>query len=263
MAFGPAAVPPLLHALNTVGRGLQGYVIEVLGHTGDERALSPLLAILDQDEEYTSGMACAVLSYLGAATVPPLIERIKTHPNLSVRHNAMRAISHIDDPRVEAIALEELHTPELQALALNILGNSHGVADMQQRIDLIAAYLDNPNEWTRTSAILALGRLGDDRAVDLLLAQLDVPDIVIPANTISALTRIASPRVVEALMKLLDTPLVDLAVEALGQIGDKRAVAPIAALHETTTDKRLRLITQDALIRLEFFPPYYDPTDDF
>ncbi|MEW6511963.1 MAG: HEAT repeat domain-containing protein [Bacteroidota bacterium] len=82
--------------------------------------------------------------------------------------------------------------------------------------------------WKRQSAAIQLGRLRDRGSVNLLIAAL-APDMGrwIP-EAAQALGEIGDPRAVDALLSLLEerlpTKMQAAAVEALAHIGDKRCV---------------------------------------
>jgi len=129
------------------------------------------------------------------------------------------------------------------AHALGRLGNRKAVAALMEHVqdmDLDVA-LDS---------IEALGLLGDPAPIPLLLEGFnlaDVPDIKV--NAADAIGRLGGPEVVDELIKALrlDLDMVDgdgwdaswninhIAVEALGRIGDARAVTPLASMLDDDT----------------------------
>jgi HEAT repeat protein len=95
--------------------------------------------------------------------------------------------------------------------------------------DLIAR-LEDTDEQIQTTAITALGRIGDERAVEPLLALLKHRKEDVREKVIYALGYIGDARAVEALLALLnkrDGAHRDTAVFALGKIGDQRALDPL------------------------------------
>ncbi len=99
------------------------------------------------------------------------------------------------------------------------------------------------NIVARHEALMALGRMGSRRAVPLLEATAAdrTLDVSLRRAAVTALGDIGASGSVEALAGLLDDPdpgLVEAAVEALGRMGDGRAVGPLVRL---VREKRARL----------------------
>ena len=104
---------------------------------------------------------------------------------------------------------------------------------MQARPEAAAALLealDDPDANVRFHAIEALGKLAPAAAVEPLAAIAESGDFFLAFPALDALARINDPAVAPRIVPLLRDELVgDQAAEALGQIGDEDAVAPLVA----------------------------------
>ena len=117
---------------------IRQFVAYLLGQTGDERGVEPLIDALQDEHVGVRGAAANALGTIGDATAIPYLRPLLDHPN-----------------------------PQLvvwSAFALTRLGDDH--------FDLIAAALDAAEVDVRRSAILAMRQLGDPRAIGPLLARL-------------------------------------------------------------------------------------------
>lgn len=116
--------------------------------------------------------------------------------------------------------------------------------------DLLAQ--DN-NLWVRVECAIALGNIGDASAIDSLLIALESNNPPVRREAATALGKIADPRSVENLMIRLrkdNNHLVRIRIiEALGLLGDKRAVDAISA-YLTDPDIWVRRVAYQALNRI-------------
>ena len=104
-------------------------------------------------------------------------------------------------------------------------------------IGLVDAFSEQKTDIGRWSAI-ALGRLEDTRALGPLLAALKSDDPIIRAESALSLGVLGDPKAVPGLIALLDVKQSRwAAIEALGQIGDRRAVRPLSKLRPTDPDE--------------------------
>lgn len=90
--------------------------------------------------------------------------------------------------------------------------------------------LEDPR--TRTQAIIALIKIGDEQAVEPLIRMLEVDDYMDRTYAAEALGNIGDARAVEPLIATLNDSIRGVrneAAKALGMIGDKRALEPLIA----------------------------------
>ena len=95
-------------------------------------------------------------------------------------------------------------------------------------MDALLRALDDADVNVRFHAIESLGKLSPPSAVERLAAIAESHDFFLAFPALDALSRISDPAVAPRLLPLLRDELVgDQAAEALGQIGDEDAVAPL------------------------------------
>jgi HEAT repeat protein len=255
--FPEQAVKSLIDALERKDVGDCRYAAQLLGAFRDKRAIAPLLNALDEHSQESGGMSALSLAEYGEAVIDPLIERVESHPNPSVRRNAMLSLSSIASRRVARFAEQKLNDPVVRVMALKALGNPDTVNDMAQRLSIIIPFLESESVSERRSAVLALGRLRDERAIPHLVKLLDDLDGSTKSNTILALGWIGSPKAVEPLIARLEDGTDKMQVaEALGNIGDPRAIEPLLSILDSSNyDTRYRI--NEALKQLGHHPEDY------
>jgi HEAT repeat protein len=154
-------VKALIRALRHEDRDIRRHAVQALGEFADARAVEALIvAVQDPDLEVAAQEA---LSRMGAPAVEPLVRLIRE------KGRSTRA----------AGALSEIRDPKATEPLLALLGDD--------------------DQLVRTSAVWALGKVGDRRAVPTLCDSLRDPD------------------------------LADVSAHALARIGDDRAVPPLVA----------------------------------
>lgn len=177
----------------------------------NEELVAALIRALDNTEVRVRSAAMGALRVLGTVAVEPLITALR-HPHPEVRWRAARILGDLGEPRASEPLVARLQDPERvvrdnSAVALANLKDSRAFEP------LLVAFEQGDNDilkgWVRHDAAICLGRLGDARAVPTLIAGLE------QRGEHSAI------------------------VEALGQIGDKRAFEPLIALGKGA-DKYLR-----------------------
>ncbi len=219
------AVPALLALLQREDyRELRQTIVEALSAWQDPRSLTPLLALLES-QDAAGDVKIAVITSLGQLgdrrAVPALISHVQHSEQDEMRWQAIRALGKIGD---------------LQAL------------------DVLIDCLNDPIGVISASACDALGQIGDARAVEPLLRALSDTDTIartlgplekmpgehLRRSAARALGLLGDPRACEALIVALRdlSPFVRIqAVGALGNIGDRLAIEPLADL----TARRLSL----------------------
>lgn len=215
------------------------------------------------DDPHRAEAAIRALGTLGERAIPALGATLN-HDNRRVREHLARALSHTHSVRAAGPLLAQLkkevteHAPSDEravGAALIELG-------CPESSDLLAEALAEPDAVVRSYVACALAELGDKRAVEPLLALLQEKDAHIRARAASGLGKLGDTRAVEPLIRALsapednppqraaDTPISgkpDLkraleqlqslhnpeqqarqqAAEALGKLGDARAVGPL------------------------------------
>jgi HEAT repeat protein len=111
----------------------------------------------------------------------------------------------------------------LRKAAVESLGN---IRDDRAVEPLINTLKDHEQD-VRQAAAEALGKLGDTRAVEPLIDTLKEDNQGMHDAVVAALVKIGSPAVVVLISRLKDGVEPQVMAEALGKIGDPRAVQPL------------------------------------
>ena len=203
--------------------------IERLAAVEPVDGIGPLHHALGDDDWQVRRHAVQALAARGdASLVDALITALRdSHRNFSVLSSALQllAMTGVD---VTAALVDLLRHPDsdLRIQAALALGSQTG----PEAVDALLQALDDPDPNVRFHAIEALGKLTPAAAVEPLAAIAESKDFFLAFPALEALARIHDPAVAPRLVPLLGDELVgDQAAEALGQIGDEDAVAPLAA----------------------------------
>jgi HEAT repeat protein len=203
--------------------------IEQLAAVEPVEGVGPLHeAIGDDDWQVRRRAVQALAARSDAPLVDAVIAALRdSHRDFSVLSSALQllAITGVD---VTAALADLLRHPEadLRIQAALALGSQTG----PEAVDALLGALDDPDPNVRFHAIEALGKLTPAAAVEPLAAIAESNDFFLAFPALEALARIHDPAVAPRLVPLLADELVgDQAAEALGQIGDEDAVAPLAA----------------------------------
>ncbi|MCX5772310.1 MAG: HEAT repeat domain-containing protein [Candidatus Hydrogenedentes bacterium] len=276
------AVEPLIACLKDDHE--RGSAAGALGMLGDARAVEPLIACLKDENESMREVAAEALGNLGdARAVKPLIACLNdkedkdpySYPD--VRGSAAIALEKLGDAAVEPlIACLKDEDSDVRRRAAEVLGN---LGDARGVVPNLCRQFGDEREGLRFMVARALGLLGDARAVEALLAQLEdkYEDCRILESVARALERLGyKPATAEARVTFLlakrdwkqlvqkvpaavETLIACLkddkrwvrqsAAEALGVLGDERALEPLAVLQKDDYDD-VREAVSEALGRL-------------
>lgn len=222
-----------------------------------ERLAGELVVLLADDDldEASRERVAAQLIAVGPAAVGPLIRLLHDEPALG-RTLAAGILCEIGEPAVEPlIECFRDDDPEVRAAAAFTFT---AMQDAGQRSEsALIALLDDFDEHVRQSAAYALGwqqcRKAVPRLIALVTRPLDMPDrerdpegwaAAYPydsAAAVDALGQIGDPRAVKPLIFVVDSqgtegPLYEETVRALGRLGDPRAAQLIAQAYENGYD---------------------------
>jgi HEAT repeat protein len=160
---------------------------------------------------YIAGVARKYFSGEGVKNLLDYLETIKDNRELE---SAVTVLGWIDDDNISKALTRFLGNPDIRKQVINAL-----VASGPRVIDLLISQL-NADASIRQSAIMALGRIGDERAVDALLPLLDDDEVAVICC--GAIAKIGSRNAFDNLLKLLghDNPSIRrAAIAALNSIG--------------------------------------------
>jgi HEAT repeat protein len=225
----------------------------LLGELKDPRAVDPLVSVLRDQDRSVREAAAGALASIGAPSVMALGTCL-TDPELSVQEAASAVLASIADARVLNQLIHALRSPDWivrmhAAKALGRIkdpGSVHVLAPLLQdkvkavREEVSSALaaigesampallesLTHPDWLVRLHAVEALGKAQSCEAVQPLLTTLfNDADSAVREDAVRALGLIGDPCAVEHLFAAMNEPgLRVLAIEALGRIGDRRAV---------------------------------------
>lgn len=165
--IGSPAVPPLIAALNEKNAEIRFHAAEVLGELRDSRAVGPLSAALN-DEDESTWMAARALGKIGSPAVESLIAALE-NSSAKVRKEAAEALGNLKDFRA---------------------------------VEPLIATLNSKAEQLHYSAVHALGKIGGPRAVEGLITALKSWDERVWRIADDELCKIG-PSVVEPLLQAL------------------------------------------------------------
>jgi len=253
--LGSAAVPAVIELLEDPDLRTRTAAARVLGRIRDGRAMRPLLGALDEVEPELVEAVFSALVSMGAPTIDLLTEALSDGRE-TIAATAAWALGQIGDPRaLEPLVAALRHPmPAVQQAAAHALGSLHLADAVEPLVSALVAGC--PSE----PAIAALAAIGE-AAVPALIASARHYDSVEATTFIAqALARIGAPAI-EPLLSLLaegnnrPRPLGPLlaAADALGRLGDGRAVEPLVRLF-ARSDPVLRQVIVQALDRLGWQP---------
>ena len=130
------------------------------------------------------------------------------------------------------------------------------MADSTRSVKTILSELRDINKEKRRSAVMKLGMIGGEEASRALIRTLENEheDLIVRGRAALMLGKLGDTTAVSALIRALSAPGYQTplyAAQALGMIGDQRAVLPLVAMANTHTD-RLHDIAVEALRKLDY-----------
>ena len=190
--------------------------------------LETLAAGLGAQDRELQQSAFQLLSSMGEAVRPHLLNIVKRDNSLQARRLAAELIRHQGEDGAKAIkrTLMNEHIPEDRARILDVID----VVTTDIKLELSYALSDFKEEVRLAGGRLA-ERLDSPEAVELLiqLAQRDTPDTAITA--VSTLGRLKAADAAETLIQLLEQSeeeeLLVAVCRAMGQIGDPSFILPL------------------------------------
>jgi len=214
LKIGAPAAERLVAALNDdEEEGTCQAAALALGLIGDPRAVEPLVAALKEGNSVVRRAAAEALGQIGdPRAVVPLTAALgdKSEP---VQKAAAQALARNVDGLVTALAHQDSHIREEAAWALSQVASR----DNMQAVEPLIDFLGKASSFSSiTSALEALGKIGDVRAVDRLKSYASVSDPDMRYWAIWALAEIGGPQTTDVLTKALE----DEAPE-IRQVADK------------------------------------------
>jgi HEAT repeat protein len=203
--------------------------IERLAALSPVEGLGPLPSAMgDEDWQVRRSAVRALAGRRDPGLVDALVSALREgHRDFSVLSSALQLLSMTGvDLTASLIDLLQHPDPDLRIQAALALGTQSGPG----AVEALLAALHDSDMNVRFHAIEALGKLNPSAAVEPLAAIAESHDFFLAFPALDALSRINDASVALRILPLLADELVgDQAAEALGQIGDEDAVAPLGA----------------------------------
>jgi HEAT repeat protein len=215
-----------------------------LGAFRDPRAVEPLVGLLRDSDRAVREAAIGALTAIGGPSVP-VLGLCLSDPQLGVQEAASSVLASIADERVIDPLIGALANSDwiVRMHATKALGRIKAAG----AIDPLIPLLQDKVKAVREEATVALAKIGD-AALSSLLDALKHPEWLVRLHAVEALARMRSPRAVEPLLWVLfndtDQAIREDVIRALGQIGDSRATEFLVTAMK---EPRLRTLAVEAL----------------
>lgn len=208
----------LAAALGHEYSGVRKAAANILGVIGDERAVKPLIGMLDSVSGTQLGQTVAAMEALGLIgskqAVPALAEGMK-YKNPVFRKTAAVALEQIGKdaagPLVSGLSNIDAHIRETAARALGTIRHTEAAGPLIKT-------LEDGNQNVREAAARSLGKIRDPSAI--------APLAVAASDETNFANRAAAP--------------------ALAEFGDARSIKPLMRVRRVARDKKERAIFQEA-----------------
>ena len=265
-----ALVEPMLAALNDNDRAIRETAVQVLGLAGDRRAVEPLLRVLSiTTSEYRCWACMDALGRLGDPRAIDAIRPYLTHETKELRRHAAYSLSLLRDDRVVEPLKSLLRDPEIQVRETAVAALA--ATTRPRALDAVRSEALSAQEASmREAALKALRPFPGPETDATLVRALKDPDVNVRRTAGWILLDVAQPESVPALIDALtdeDLPVRQRAAEALGKLGDRRAVDPLIRVLKHALPEAATALGQlgdgraiDALRELALTPP--QPRED-
>lgn len=243
----PRAIEPLIRMLKSQYNVIHVSAIRALRAVGDVCAVMPLIAHLQSEKEpYTRREVVDVLDFLeDTRAVEPLAACLLDHDEDGVVKEAIAiTLANFCDPRAVPTLIEALLTCNGEDHHHLRVGYIHALGKIgdTRAIGPVSDFLDDPDVHVRTAVCEAFNWSGDKKVLYPEIAALKDDfdcyvykprSLQVRQHIANSLDEMTSQRLGDVLIKALtdESQFVRLqAVIALGNLCDKRAIEPVAAL---------------------------------
>lgn len=244
----PSVLPRLVPLLQD--ELLRDPTIEVLGQLGDETVVEPLTMLLNQPETSTPVLAQAIATlydryeewFSEGYHIVDLTRRFLNAQGMQQLLNALNSANE-DELRAIALVLGWLEGEGIEKTLTQLLGKPTVQKEVIKAlvrygprvVELLIEQLQVPHLETRQAAVVALERIGDQRAVPTLIRMLQENDQeTLIISVINALTKIGSVQAFESLLGFVGHPAVAVR---------QATIAALSAInHPQTTNRAVPLL---------------------
>jgi HEAT repeat protein len=246
-----AAGVPMVHLLKDSDPQVREAAAETIGYVGDPPALHALVRLLE--DEATRDVAADVLGRLKDPAVMEPLAAMMTSADSTARRLAAEALEQLADPRSVDAWIAAMAYPDLLDIASRSLKR---ISDLRERIAQILDRLreiEDPVELEEARIGVSMGLIALGRpAVTELLEALDDDLWVVREAAAQALGIIGDLRAVEPLLQKAKTDrdrgVRESCIKALGEFGDARS---IGVLVEAVEDRTTRLAATEAMSKIK------------
>lgn len=232
---GDKVVVPLVNRLDDEKAEVRQAAVEQLMNVGDRRAVIPLVGLFNDASLEVRHAAVLAVGRLGDRAALPALMRLLRDPNEQMKIDAVTALGNLEahEATDTLIGLLGSGSDSLRAkvaFALGQIARSPRAGD-DGREALEALVEATGNGQLRTAAREALAAAGKV-AVPPLIAHLEGKLDGDPATAVLLLRDLEDPRATTVLVAELDRGRLsrELVLEALGRLGDSRALVPVLGL---------------------------------
>ncbi len=229
------AIEPLMQILANRNNHeiMRGAAIQALGELRAQKATELLTLIFNQGDPTLGRQAAEALGRIGGEHSMRLLISALKNDNVDMRVNAAAGLRKAADLRTVEALIEALQDPSW--LVRNEAVRALGMLGDKRAVEPLISLLGDENFDVKWSTAMELGGFKDVRALPGLIEALGDPRAAIRRSTARSLGKIGDPGAVEALIAALQSPQEanlmnssqEAAAEALGMIGDARAIAPL------------------------------------
>lgn len=286
----PAAFDILLNALSHQNLIVRKTACYPLGNIGDNRAVEPLLAFLEDKSSRIASPPIIALGKIGDKRAVNSLIPMMNHPKHWIRRHTIEALENLSDKRAVPHITERLQDSHLKvrlaaAKALGNLGDIQSVPALIETLgdeyflvaDAVTKVNDgHANHWysvleryknaeLRAEAAKSLGKLKAVEAIPALISSLDTWGSIVISSVVIALGQIGNEQTIEPLFSLLLQKASDgkyqpewvlaSVVKALQTIGTPKALSIVDELIELLSSEDVEIRSHVAYLLAEFGNP--------
>ncbi len=233
---GPPAVLALTQALKDRSAAVREIALEGLLKEKSQMAVISLLPLLREEDTVVRNSAIEILSQIGSIALDKICG-MSRDPDEDVRIFAMNIISNRGDKRAVYAVIAAMDDPSPRVVQAAVV--AAGELKDPGLVPHLRKLLEHEDQWTRLSAVEALGKMGGNEAEESLLSVLGTRDETLFLTLVETLAELG----VEGLARKIVTEAVefepDIVSQALVSLAEK--LGP-EALDGVPTDLRKRVL---------------------
>jgi HEAT repeat protein len=226
--------------------------LEQMAGVLDTETASALVALLPKAEQAETRQLVTHLVGAIPTAVAPLCEMMK-HPDPEAQVTAATMLDQLLDPRSVDAFIDAMAQPAVRDMAVVTLKKLGAIRERIDELFNALREVEGASEREEARMATVINLLGIGRpSVEILIEYLEDDDWLVREAAADLLGKIADVRAVEPLMKRLeqdkDTGVKELAIKALGLIGDAR---PTQLYLEAIPIRPLRVYAMEALAKIK------------